>query len=553
MGFLTNLDLLSVGISVAATLILGYAVFYNNPKSVTNRYFFYFCLVAIVWTVVNYLSYQFQSQSLVIWLLRFEIFLACWLVTSLFYLLYVVPNEERSRRGKDKWLVVATSAISLFTLTPYVFVRVLEFSQGRVSKVQNGPSIAIFGLFVLSVISYSLFRLVVRIIRSTDVVKKQLKPFLVGMLIMFGLLVVFNFIFPAFLDNPRFVPMGGVFIFPFIVSASYAIIRRKLLNVKILSTEILVFVLGIATFIEVIVSNTLTIVIFRSSVFILVLGVGILLIRSVINEVKQREQLQLLTEELKEANIKLETLDKARAEFISIASHQLRTPPATIKWYIGAVLSGDFGNLTDDVKSALERVQATNNSQISLIDDLLNASRIERGKMEFFFEKADLAELAKVTYDQLIPQAQMRKIQLIYNPPIDPIPQVMMDKEKVRQVINNMVDNAIKYTKQGSVTMSIEKTPTDLVMKVKDTGRGVDPKIAPTLFSKYTRGKDAATAATGLGLGLYVAKVIIEQNHGKIWVESEGEGKGSSFIFSLPINSTLEETAVVDLASADHK
>lgn len=553
MGFLTNLDLLSVGISVAATLILGYAVFYNNPKSVTNRYFFYFCLVAIVWTVVNYLSYQFQSQSLVIWLLRFEIFLACWLVTSLFYLLYVVPNEERSRRGKDKWLVVATSAISLFTLTPYVFVRVLEFSQGRVSKVQNGPGIAIFGLFVLSVISYSLFRLVVRIIRPTDVVKKQLKPFLVGMLIMFGLLVVFNFIFPAFLDNPRFVPMGGVFIFPFIVSASYAIIRRKLLNVKILSTEILVFVLGIATFIEVIVSNTLTIVIFRSSVFILVLGVGILLIRSVINEVKQREQLQLLTEELKEANIKLETLDKARAEFISIASHQLRTPPATIKWYIGAVLSGDFGNLTDDVKSALERVQATNNSQISLIDDLLNASRIERGKMEFFFEKADLAELAKVTYDQLIPQAQMRKIQLIYNPPIDPIPQVMMDKEKVRQVINNMVDNAIKYTKQGSVTMSIEKTPTDLVMKVKDTGRGVDPKIAPTLFSKYTRGKDAATAATGLGLGLYVAKVIIEQNHGKIWVESEGEGKGSSFIFSLPINSTLEETAVVDLASADHK
>jgi signal transduction histidine kinase len=467
--------------------------------------------------------------------------------------LYVVPNEEKLKRGKDKWLVVATGSISLFTLTPYVFVRVLEFTQGRVSRVQNGPGIAIFGLFVLSVISYSLFRLVVRIIRSDDLVKKQLKPFLVGMLIMFGLLVIFNFIFPAFLNNPRFVPMGGVFIFPFIVSASYAIIRRKLLNVKILSTEILVFVLGIATFIEVIVSNTLTIVIFRSSVFILVLGVGILLIRSVINEVKQREQLQILTEQLKEANVKLEALDKARAEFISIASHQLRTPPATIKWYIGAVLSGDFGELNEEVKSALDRVQSTNNSQISLIDDLLNASRIERGKMEFFFEKADLAELARITYDQLLPQAKMRKIELIYNVPTEALPAVMMDKEKVRQVINNMVDNAIKYTKQGSVTMSIEKTPTDLVMKVKDTGRGVDPKIAPTLFSKYTRGKDAATAATGLGLGLYVAKVIIEQNHGRIWVESEGEGKGSTFIFSLPLKSDLEETAVVDLAEAAHK
>jgi signal transduction histidine kinase len=217
------------------------------------------------------------------------------------------------------------------------------------------------------------------------------------------------------------------------------------------------------------------------------------------------------------------------------------------------VLSGDFGELNEEVKSALDRVQSTNNSQISLIDDLLNASRIERGKMEFFFEKADLAELARITYDQLLPQAKMRKIELIYNVPTEALPAVMMDKEKVRQVINNMVDNAIKYTKQGSVTMSIEKTPTDLVMKVKDTGRGVDPKIAPTLFSKYTRGKDAATAATGLGLGLYVAKVIIEQNHGRIWVESEGEGKGSTFIFSLPLKSDLEETAVVDLAEAAHK
>lgn len=278
-------------------------------------------------------------------------------------------------------------------------------------------------------------------------------------------------------------------------------------------------------------------------------------IKNSINVIAVALDKALLYEQLKGLNEQLKALDKARAEFISIASHQLRTPPTTIKWYVDAVLSGDFGELLPEVKASLERVQSTNNSQISLIDDLLNASRIERGKMEFFFEMGDLAELARITYEQLIPQAQIKKLQLVYTPPAAALPEVMMDKEKVRQVINNFIDNAIKYTKQGEVAVSIEHTQSDLVLKVRDTGRGVAPDVIPILFAKYTRGKDAASAATGLGLGLYVAKVIIEQNHGKIWVESEGVGKGSTFAFSLPIESNLEPTSVVDLAEAaeDHK
>jgi signal transduction histidine kinase len=274
-------------------------------------------------------------------------------------------------------------------------------------------------------------------------------------------------------------------------------------------------------------------------------------IQSFIDVVSVALDKALLYDKLAAANQQLQALDKARAEFISIASHQLRTPPATIKWYVAAVLSGDFGPLSGELKAALERVQSTNNSQISLIDDLLNASRIERGKMEFFFELGDLAELARITYEQLVPQAEIKKLKLVYHPPAEPLPPVMMDKEKVRQVINNFIDNAIKYTKQGQITVELEKTATDVVLKVTDTGRGVSPEARDTLFEKYTRGKDSATAATGLGLGLYVAKVVINQNHGKIWVESPGEGKGSTFLFSLPIKSTLKETSVVDLADAE--
>ncbi len=263
----------------------------------------------------------------------------------------------------------------------------------------------------------------------------------------------------------------------------------------------------------------------------------------------------LLYEQLNVLNAQLKALDKARAEFISIASHQLRTPPSTIKWYVAAIMDGDFGQLTPDIKAALERVQTANNGQISLIDDLLNASRIERGKMEFFFEPGSIEELTKAAYEQLVPQAEMHKLKLLYEPPTQPLPQIMLDKEKVRQVVNNFIDNAIKYTKQGSVTVHYDLTQTDVVVKITDTGRGVSPEVAPTLFEKYTRGKDSATAASGLGLGLYVAKVVIEQNHGKIWVESPGEGQGSTFAFSLPIKSDLQTTSVVDLTQGqeEHK
>ena len=252
----------------------------------------------------------------------------------------------------------------------------------------------------------------------------------------------------------------------------------------------------------------------------------------------------LIYEQLEALNKQLVALDKARAEFISIASHQLRTPPATIKWYLGAVLNGDFGELSTELHAAIERANVTNEAQISTIDDLLNASRIERGKLEFFFEKNSLEKVVSDLVVQMQPLAQMKKMNIVYRPPSEVYPDIMMDKEKVRQVVNNMIDNAIKYSKAGDILVSLEKVDGDLVVKVKDTGKGISADELKTIFDKYTRGHDSVTHATGLGLGMYVAKIIIEQHNGQIWAESAGAGKGSTFIFSLPIESKIHDTSV---------
>ncbi len=256
----------------------------------------------------------------------------------------------------------------------------------------------------------------------------------------------------------------------------------------------------------------------------------------------------LLYEKLRVANEQLKALDKARAEFISIASHQLRTPPATIKWYLGAILNGDFGNLSEELTAALKRTNVTNDAQIATIDDLLNASRIERGKLEFFFESAPLEPVVSNLVEQMQPLAQMKKMSIEYRKPSGVLPDILMDKEKVRQVINNMIDNAIKYSKSGVIKVELKPDSENLSVLVTDNGKGIAAKELGTIFEKYTRGHDSVTHATGLGLGMYVAKVVVEQHNGLIWAESPGIGKGSTFAFSLPIKSNLTPTTV-DLAA----
>jgi signal transduction histidine kinase len=255
----------------------------------------------------------------------------------------------------------------------------------------------------------------------------------------------------------------------------------------------------------------------------------------------------LLYEQLKAANEGLKQLDTARSEFISIASHQLRTPPATIKWYLAALVAGDFGKLDKKPLGAVKKLEVVNNGLISLIDDLLNVSRIERGKMEFMFESLNLQALVKLAVEQLKPFALSKKLKLVYSSSAAKLPKIIADKEKLKQVVNNLIDNSIKYTKTGRITVRLDKKRDDLVLSVSDTGKGMGEAERSQIFQKFKRGRDSVHQATGLGLGLYVARVVVEHHHGKIWAESPGEGRGSTFFVSLPIHTDLTAESVLDL------
>lgn len=545
-----NLDLFTVGLAIAAIGILGFTIYFSNKKSITNKTFVLMAVSVFFWSIFNYLSYQVHSAELALWFLRAEIYFAVWHAFFNFQLFYVFPQEKKDFSKLYKYCLLPIAIIvSFLNLSPLVFNHVVSLTPtGRINEVANGPGIVIFSTFVLLLLAAALFQLIKKLIQATANEKSTFWLMLIGAIITLSLLIIFNLLLPAYFNNSDYISWGALFMLPFVFFSGYAIAKNRLLNIKILSTEILIFLLSISSLFEILTSENLSYTILRFSIFLAILSAGILLIKSVFNEVRQREQLEILTKQLEDANKQLKILDQARAEFITIASHQLRTPPATIKWYLSSILNGDYGRVTKELKLIIGKANLTNNSLISLIDDLLNVSRIERGKMEFLFEPCNLTDLARFTYEQLLPIAQDKHLELVFNEPKIKLPEIMADKEKIRQVMNNLIDNAIKYTHDGKITVGISADSANIRFSVTDTGKGISPDEKDSIFEKYSRGKESVNKSPGLGLGLYVAKIVIGQHKGKIWAESPGSGKGSSFIFEIPIHNNLEKTTLLNLA-----
>jgi signal transduction histidine kinase len=252
--------------------------------------------------------------------------------------------------------------------------------------------------------------------------------------------------------------------------------------------------------------------------------------------VRLEREIEKATKELKEAYEELQRLDKAKSEFVSIASHQLRTPLTAIRGYVSMILEKTYGKPPKKMERPLKNIYASNERLIKLVNDLLNVSRIEAGRMEVNFEKTSIEEIIISVVEELENEAKEKNIYLKYEPLSKTLPQVLVDKDKIRQGIMNVIDNAIRYTEKGGITIKLEKNDDTLRIIFSDTGVGLTKNELEEMFESFSRGAAGTQLYTeGVGLGLYVAKKFVEMNKGKIWAESKGKGKGSTFYIELPI------------------
>jgi signal transduction histidine kinase len=237
------------------------------------------------------------------------------------------------------------------------------------------------------------------------------------------------------------------------------------------------------------------------------------------------------TIKLRVSNKQLKQLDETKDDFISMASHQLRTPLTSVKGYLSMVLEGDAGPLNENQKKLLEQSFRSSQQMVYLISDLLNLSRLNTGKFIIDQSPVDLSDLVQFEVNQLDETAKSRSVTLIYEKPTA-FPPLMLDETKTHQVVMNFIDNAIYYTpKGGTVTIQLNQTPTFVEFTVSDTGIGVPKEVQHKLFSKFYRAENAQKARPdGTGLGLFMAKKVIIAQGGSILFKSE-EGKGSMFGF----------------------
>jgi signal transduction histidine kinase len=247
-----------------------------------------------------------------------------------------------------------------------------------------------------------------------------------------------------------------------------------------------------------------------------------------------QERIETATKELKRSNEKLKALDEAKDDFISMASHQLRTPLTSVKGCVSMVLEGDAGKITDMQRRLLDQAFISSQRMVFLIADLLNVSRLRTGKFVIEPAPANLAEIIAGEIRQLAETAKGRNLTLSFDKPKD-FPTLMLDETKIRQVIMNFIDNAIYYTPSGGhVTVQLQDKGSAIECTVTDDGIGVPKAAQHHLFGKFYRAENAKKARPdGNGLGLFMARKVVAAQGGAIIFRSQ-EGKGSTFGFTFP-------------------
>lgn len=257
-----------------------------------------------------------------------------------------------------------------------------------------------------------------------------------------------------------------------------------------------------------------------------------------------QKQIKAATAKLQKANEELQRLDDGKDEFVSMASHQLRTPLTSIKGYLSMVLEGDAGELNREQRKLLQEAFTSSERMVRLIGDFLNVSRLQSGK--FVIDRSvpvNLADLVEQEIDNVDEIATSRGIGIAYHKPAG-FPVLYLDEDKIRQVVMNYLDNAVYYSPESKViTVRLYKSEGSVVLEVVDRGMGVPKNVQKRLFTKFFRAENAQKQRPdGTGIGLYLAKKVTTGHGGKVLVESI-EGKGSTFGFRLPIKKLSQPTS----------
>jgi signal transduction histidine kinase len=496
---------------------LGLIIFLHAKKNAVNIIFALIAFLNVLWTTANYFSVTLPPDRILFWI-RLEIFFVIPYAVLFAVFMNNFPSEHFLLSKKSIILILAWTIFMMFlSMTPYVFEKLIIVNNTPM-PVPGKLIIFLFATISVAVV-YGIFIGFKKYIYA-DVQSKNLWRYIVfGTVFSYLMMFLFLFIFVNIFKIITFVYFAPIFVLPMITGMAYSILKYQALGVKITLSEIFIFfIIGLVTFQLLTSKDNLSFFLNFASLIVSIILSGFL-IESVLREIKQRE--------------KLEELNRLKSEFLAFASHQVKAPMAVVKGYAELIYEG-IENVPEQAKDFAKKIKESVDNLLVLIEEFMDYRRIEEGGLEFNFEKLDIISLIREIVEKMKLLAMEKNLSLDFESKFDSL--VMnVDKLRFPQVVQNLIDNAIKYTKEGWVKVKVDKEDNEVLISVSDSGIGMSKELQQKLFGQFVRDPSIKKEIRGTGLGLYIAKHIVEAHHGKIWAESEGIGKGSTFYIKLPI------------------
>lgn len=511
----------------------------KNPKSSMHRLYAWMAALAVLWTAATYFQTRPDLVTLggALLLLRASLMIAAlfcfvWLRFCTFFREVYEP-ALRTRLGTQ----IAPALIAVAIAATGAVARYLQLQDESV-RFELGP---LFFLYVLILLGYLLggLMIVAKKYRTyAGLPRIQTFYVLVGFTLTVTNAVLVNILGLGLFGLTFPVILFGIYgVTVLLAATAYAVIQHRFLNVQVISSEVFAAILIAVLAADISLARSFGEFVFRVSAFVASAIFGVLLVRSVIVAVEGKEENMALVDELQRANRELRDVSDAKSTLVLIATHQLRGPVSAIRGYASMLAEGDFGKLPRSVQTVVAQILRIGERFVALTDVFLDVSRLEAGQLRLERSEVQMEEVVREAMEELQPERHLKDVKIVPAFPSSPTPKLFADRGKMYNVIYNLLDNALKYTEQGTITVEVAIEGSGwLRVSVRDTGIGISKDEAPTLFEKFVRGDGGLLLhPNGAGLGLYVIKMFTEAHGGNVWVRSDGLGTGSEFGFRLPL------------------
>lgn len=524
----------------ALTIVLSIVVLAHNPKNRVNQIFGLILFAFALWVFTNVMVDVAKTEPQLLLWGRLTIASPLFIPPLLVYFFSIFPSSNK----KTKRIEVIIAGILMAVALAFIFFINTNLNIKSAKFINHEPGFELGILYLILIISAitatltciasSIFKL--KVLSPKD--KNKLKTIVLGINIAIIIGILTN-ILSVWININSLSGIGPALTLAVFFLTAYLILKDTQFNISIFSAEIFIIIIIILLSFEIplnINAENQWINIIGIIAYFLVITISYLLIRNLVLENERKRQAQKLADQLESANRELKKLSELKDDFFRLAAHEINTPMTSILGYLSMILDEGIGSVDEKAEGYLKKVYFSSKRLTNVVTGFLDTIKMEAGKVKLELEETDICALIKEVTDEYEEKIKEKNNSLIFEKislSKDGTIKIKADKSKLKEVFINIIDNAIKFTSDGYIKIACQEKERELRISMEDSGHGIGEEDLKHVFDKFYQARDSGPKQnSGTGLGLYIAKVIIEMHGGTITASSE-MGKGTKFSMVL--------------------